>query len=162
MAIHSPIIVARFWSKVSVGADSECWTWRGAKRKAPPNGYGSFRVAGRRVEGAHRVAWEIFHGEPMGDRVACHHCDNPECCNPAHIYAGDRLSNARDAVERGRLKPGNQAGASNGNAKLTEDDVAAIRRRIDIGETNVSIARDYPVSHAMISKIRRGHFWRAA
>lgn len=153
---YPPEVIARFWDKVSLGDPECCWEWNAGKSSA---GYGSLKIFGN-SEGAHRVAWEIATQQLMGNRVACHRCDNPACCNPSHIYAGDAKSNGRDAVSRGLLPPQRRDGERNGNAKLKQKDVEDIRRRISRGETNVRIAKDYPVTHQMVSKIRRGHFWR--
>jgi hypothetical protein len=34
-----------------------------------------------------------------------HHCDNPPCCNPLHLYAGTQRQNIHDAIARGRFSP---------------------------------------------------------
>lgn len=160
MAIYTPLTVARFWSNVDVGRESECWPWR--KGVAATGGYGRFKIPHTRLDvRAHRVAWELFNSESLGSRFACHMCDNPICCNPHHIYAGDVESNSLEASQRGLYRPKPQIGAENGNAKLTDEDVARIRHRIKSGETNKAIAEDYPVGHSMISKIRTGKFWQS-
>lgn len=157
MAAHSPIAIARFWSKAAVGDNTVCWPWRGT---IGHNGYGHFKWDGV-SQNASRIAWEIVNGEPLGPRFACHTCDNKLCVNPHHIYAGDRLSNARDAVERGQAK-GNgldQRGAANPNARLTETQAVEIKRLIGVGLSNQQIAARFPVSHAMVSRIRTGRSW---
>lgn len=86
-----------FWSLVERRSDSECWLWKGTTGQ----GYGRY---GRKP--AHRVAWELFNGRPMGATMfACHHCDNPPCCNPAHIFEGSCADNNRDAHAKGRIPP---------------------------------------------------------
>ena len=156
MAVYSPILLARFWSKVDVRANSECWHWKGA---VGGNGYGRFKLPGRFNAHPHRVAWEMFNGEPLGDRFACHHCDNKLCVNPHHLYAGDHGSNTRDAHERGRYVSRVQSGSSNNNARLTEPDVIRIKGMIAAGMTNRAIAMGFPVSDAMVSRIRKGRSW---
>lgn len=136
---------------------SGCWPWTGRRRGGARNQYGAYGN-----EQAHRKSLEMAIGRKLTqDEIACHHCDNPICCNPKHLYAGTRIDNARDALERGQLKGRDQKGETNGNAKLTESDVNKIKARIAAGESNTRIARDYPVGHAMISKIRTGKFWRS-
>lgn len=156
MATYSPIRIARFWSKVDVReSDDQCWHWRA---HVGQNGYGRFALGSGHSVHAHRVAWEIVNGRPLGDHFACHTCDNKTCVNPFHIYAGDRQTNARDASERGLLgRP--QVGQLNANAKLTEENVSKIRSLIAEGWTNTAIAKRFGVTHSMISRIRRGRSW---
>lgn len=63
-------------------------------------------------------------------------------------------------MDRGRQRTGPVIGSGNGNAKLNEEAILRIRRMISQGATNVAIAPAMGVTHQMISKIRRGHFWR--
>ena len=157
MAVYSPIIIARFWSKVDVRPSMiECWEWRASKT---PLGYGKMRFRGGTYI-ASRLAWEIAN-ERFLDRgaVARHSCDNPSCCNPTHILPGTQLQNMQDMRARGRQRHVGLAGEKNPRAKLSGDDVQRIKARIASGETNISIARDYPVTHALISRIRLGKAW---
>ena len=92
----------RFWTKVERRADGECWPWTA---RCDDAGYGSFKVA-RRLVKAHRIAWELTHGM-IGDGLhVCHHCDNPPCCNPAHLFVGTRSDNMRDMAAKGRKRGG--------------------------------------------------------
>lgn len=52
---------------------------------------------------AHRVVWEAFNAEPLGDRLVMHTCDNPSCVNPTHLVAGDQFDNMRDCAAKGRV-----------------------------------------------------------
>lgn len=61
--------------------------------------------AEQRLKLAHRKAWEDTHGAiPLGLYV-CHHCDNPPCCNPEHLFLGTPQQNMDDAKAKGRVKP---------------------------------------------------------
>lgn len=82
--------------------------------------------------------------------------------NPYHLEPGTVKDNSRDMVERGRMSKRDQSGASNGNAKLTESDIAKIRELSASGMSNVAIAALYPITHQMVSKIKKGYFWKAA
>lgn len=156
MADADPITIARFWSKVAVRGASQCWLWRGAKDSG---GYGSFKLFGKPYI-ASRFAWELVNGEELGDRLGCHHCDTPPCCNPAHIYPGTHRSNFDDARDRGQWSPfEGLAGTANPRAILSEADVASVRVAIAAGDTNKAIAARYGVHHATISCIRRGRSW---
>lgn len=88
----------RFFSFVSYSQDG-CWEWLGTNEKA---GYGWFydRTKKRSIR-AHRWSYEYFC-EPPGLFFVCHHCDNPICVNPFHLYAGTVKDNTRDCIERGR------------------------------------------------------------
>lgn len=87
----------RFMSKVEVSG-SECWQWAGNLRR---RGYGRFQV-NRVVYVASRWSFARFI-RPIGpDEVVCHHCDNPGCVNPEHLFAGSQGDNVRDCMAKGR------------------------------------------------------------
>ena len=88
-------LVMRFWMKVDVRADSECWPYLGWVSK-----YGRFSLDRSRVD-AHRVAWLLVHGDP-GDDLVCHTCDNMPCCNPSHLFLGSHGDNNMDMARKGR------------------------------------------------------------
>lgn len=145
MAIYPPIIVARFWSKVAVGKNNECWEWLGAKRHY---GYGGLKVKGR-VLRSNRIAWEIFNGKPLGDYQALHKCDNPACCNPRHIYAGTKSENMCDIFRRGRKA----------SVKLSRDKANEIRSLRKEGASIMALSKDFGVASSTISKICRNMIW---
>jgi len=160
MADLSPITVARFWSKASIpSTHDECWTWNGA---IAGSGYGSFHIPAKGSTSAHRIAYGLVNGSwPDSGVLVRHKCDNPRCVNPLHLELGNHVDNAKDMVERGRGRNGEQAGARNGHAKLSADDVVIVRRMIASGLTNTAIARCFRVHHATISAIRCGRSWAA-
>lgn len=89
---------------------SGCWVWRGDKR---PKGYGVVIHAGIRIA-AHRLAYALAHpGKDIDSYLVLHHCDNPPCINPDHLYAGTYKDNNTDTVKRGRYK--NQYGPIKAN-----------------------------------------------
>ncbi len=94
----------RFWPKVAVGEPDACWPWVAKARHK--FGYGM--VAGGGGSGpqyAHCVAWGLSNGVLPDGAHILHHCDNPPCCNPTHVYAGTNAQNRADmkARKRGRL-----------------------------------------------------------
>lgn len=157
MADLTPITIAQFWSRVEVDRDDKvCWPWRGSRH---PSGYGSFAYAkGKHL--AHRMAYHLAKGVDPGALKVCHTCDNPPCCNPAHLFLGTHADNMQDMIAKGRRTLSDQVGENNGAAKLTNADVEKIRAQIAERRTNVAIAREFGVTHHMVSKIRRGRAWR--
>lgn len=100
--------ILRFWAKVLIGKDDDCWIWRGARL---PRGYGhiTWRM---KTESAHRVAWRIAFGDIPGDLHVLHRCDNPSCVNPNHLWLGTASDNIKDGVRKGRIIPPKRATSS--------------------------------------------------
>lgn len=143
----------RFWSKVDRSAGpTACWPWTASRK---PRGYGKFRL-GRRILTASRVAFALAHDgeEPVGVR---HECDNPPCCNPAHLLAGTQMENSGDMVSRGRSLRGER----NPMAKLTAAQAAEVLRRHGAGERASALAREFGVSEGLVRAIRDGRCWPA-
>jgi len=89
----------RFFDKAEVIPFHECWEWSGSCDKA---GYGRITLDGKSLL-THRVSWEIHNGMKIPDGAfICHHCDNPSCVKPEHLYAGSHTDNMRDRLIRGR------------------------------------------------------------
>lgn len=160
MTVSNPIIgilnqrsVERFWSKVERRSDDECWPWLASVNK---DGYGRFKVASYIMARAHRVALIIATEEEHLSLLALHSCDNPPCCNPAHLRWGTPSENSKDMTLRNRHKSPPQAGFMNHNAKIQKDDLGEIIRLLQEGKNNKQIAETFGVNHATISLIRRG------
>ena len=147
--------VDRFWDHVGRGAEDACWEWLGASTGR--GGYGRTWTGAR----AHRVAYELAVG-PIPDGLAvCHTCDNPPCCNPAHLRVGTQAENLAEMRERGRAKappPHGQAarGERHGMAKLTDAEVKSIRKRHARGVAKKALARRFGVSPTQIRNIVNG------
>src|SRR5690242_17377686 len=83
----------RFWSKIDMRGPDECWEWQASTNK---NGYGKFKVASYTNATASRVALIGTRQQEPDGLLVLHHCDNPKCCNPSHLYFGTVADNARD------------------------------------------------------------------
>jgi hypothetical protein len=144
--------LSRFWSKVDKsGGDDACWTWTASCNQ---HGYGRIKWRNKLVQ-SHRLAWQLKHGDIPEGLFVCHHCDNPKCCNPKHLFLGTNKDNQADMHRKGRgirarglfngsyTHPERRArgerhwsrlypdkmpkGERNSQAKLTDDDVRRIR-----------------------------------
>lgn len=52
---------------------------------------------------AHRFSYELATGEDITGLFVLHSCDNPPCCNPAHLRVGTQKDNMADARAKGRM-----------------------------------------------------------
>lgn len=181
-AEYTPRDIERFWSKVDrSGGPDACWMWTAARHEF---GYGKIRVQ-RKDVGAHRVAWEITNGPVPEGMFVCHTCDNPPCCNPAHLWIGTSTENAADRHAKGRSYGGDRhwqrvhpelrlrgshhwshqhpsrvaRGEAHGRAHLTADNVRAIRQRYAMGATLKGLAQDYGVTSQNIWNVVHRKTW---
>jgi hypothetical protein len=136
-----------------------------------PQGYGHFWADGRLVS-AHRISYATLVGPiPEGLHVL-HHCDNPPCVRPIHLFTGTRADNMADMIRKGRKNPARgerngQAthpertarGECHGSAKLTAADVLEIRQLAREGLTQRAIASRFGVSHILVGGIIRRKIW---
>ena len=152
-------LAERFWARVS--KTDGCWLWVGASRTT--FGYGVISRGGRRSQiGAHRASWEIHFGPIPDGMSVLHRCDNPPCVRPDHLFLGTQSDNIRDMARKARL--GGQCssegtkGERNGNARLTEQQVAEIRA---LGGTmsQQRIADRFGITQAHVSSILLRQRW---
>ena len=92
--------IGRFWRYVR--KTEYCWIWTGSKNSSGPYGYGELYVRGKKVK-AHRFSWEIHNGPIPSGLYACHHCDNPPCVRPDHLFIGTQRDNALDCERKNRF-----------------------------------------------------------
>lgn len=158
----SPQDIERFWSKVQ--KTDGCWLWIGTHRH---DKYGQFWIQ-RRAVVAHRLALFIETGVQPGNLETCHHCDNPPCVRPDHLFLGTALDNSRDCVQKGRQAKGpagpdaiRKRGSENSQARLTDDLVRQIATDYGAGEhTFTSLGKKYGVSNVTIGLIVTGKAWK--
>lgn len=132
------------------GGPKACWPWLAYRNR---DGYGTLQVD-RKSKMAHRLAWEAAQGPIPNGMFVLHHCDNPSCCNPAHLWLGTLADNNRDRDRKGR--GADRRGERAGGAKLTESDVLAIRAAAG---TRGAIAMRFGISLSAVTYIRQGKRW---
>ena len=146
----------RFWAKVH--KTNTCWKWTAAKTE----GYGVLGGPSRIL--AHRLSWIIHHGRIPKNLLVLHHCDNPSCVNPDHLFLGTAGDNLHDAMKKGRWSPchGNDlSGSANPNTHLTLEQVIAIRSEwIPRKVSKRILSEKYGVSLNTIDNIVRKQTWR--
>jgi hypothetical protein len=149
MANAKPVV-----RETAVPVIGPCLEWQRCRN---PKGYGRINVDGK-ILLAHRLAWQVFEGEiPKGMHVL-HRCDNPACCNPAHLFLGTAKDNMRDRDEKGRREP--PKGSKHGRAKLNETDIPGIFRLRREGRSQREIAGVFGVTHQLIALVLRRKRWK--
>lgn len=146
-------LIDRFWQKVARMVTG-CWNWC-----ASTNGGGYGQIwddnKRRRID-AHRLSWEIHFGRIPEGLSVLHRCDNRLCVRPDHLFLGFQSDNIRDAWNKGRLVFGQKQWC----AKLTDDDVRAIRILRLRGHSLKFLATKYGVSQSTISLVARYKRWK--
>lgn len=151
-------LLQRLTEKYSIDEVTGCWNWTAGKFSS---GYGAIR-SGERLRRAHRVSYEI-HCEPIPDGLrVLHKCDNPGCINPSHLFLGTDADNAADKISKGRQVNArgdavSNPGIANGNSKLSEADVIAIRSAIGVSQRKLAVM--FGVGPTQIRRIRAGDSW---
>ena len=141
-----------FWQRVRRGSDDVCWPWTGGLS----GGYGVISFQGRRLK-AHQLAWELARG-PRDGLDVLHSCDNPPCCNPAHLFLGTRRDNNEDKTRKGRQH--HPRGTLHGRAKLDDSKVRALRERYAAGGISIdSLAAEFGVAHSLVWRIVHRKAW---
>jgi hypothetical protein len=154
----------RFWEKIDKHGPTPahcpelgpCWPWTAGTNAL---GYGRIGVENEPIL-AHRVAWELAMGPIPDGMEVCHHCDNPPCCNSAHLFLGAHIDNMRDRDTKGRVR--NRAtGERHPDAVLTWADVREIRRLYASGRVFQRVlAARYGVRQTTIGRIVVGKNWK--
>ena len=129
-----------------------CWIWKWSVNDT--NGYGIVRHDEKK-QYVNRIQLNIVNT----DLFACHNCDTRRCVNPDHLYVGTPLTNMRDMYARGRAN--RPFGSNTASARLTEDDVLAIRAEYAAGGiTQANLADKYGVAASHLSHIITGRKWK--
>lgn len=105
----------------------------------------------------HRTVLESFVGKRPEGMVACHNNGDQEDNRIENLRWDTRVNNEEDKKRHGTYQVGDKAS----NRKLSEAEVAKIKRRLIRGEHTTVIAKEYDVTAACISLIKNGHNWKA-
>ncbi|NBV95363.1 MAG: hypothetical protein EBR90_01040 [Actinobacteria bacterium] len=144
-------VIDKFWAKVDRRNDDECWPWLGAPDK---DGYGQIWDGNvGKMKRAHRISAELHYGKSQG-QIVIHSCDNPSCCNPAHLSYGTTLENQKDKVAKNR----HAKGENQGHSKLTEAQVEDIRRRASEGYR--ALCAEFKLAPSTVYRIWHGQAWK--
>ena len=146
-----PLIRDTFWDHVAVAGPDDCWPWL---RGTIPSGYGVLVGPEGKQVGAHVYAFYLTHGH-WPEQMTLHSCDNPPCCNPAHLRDGSGSDNVQDMLARGRHRPPGIRGERHGTARVTECGVVVIKQMIEAGHTQRSVGAFLGMHHTAVGYILR-------
>lgn len=93
---------ALMWEKVDKNGPNGCWVYSGASDRRGYGRPGTWKAGSRKRIYAHRRSYELLVGPIPAGMLVLHRCDNPPCCNPAHLFLGTDLDNHLDKVAKGR------------------------------------------------------------
>ena len=157
MAHLDTYLERRMFAKRLIDDNTGCWNWTGY---CDDSGYGAMAFQGR-SERVHRVAawlwldYDFEQPDVWAMRLhVLHHCNNPRCFNPEHLYLGDNVANSSDARKAGTT-------AKHSLRKLTDEQVNEIRNLLDLGVPHRKIVEvvDFKTNTQTVSMIRRGLYY---
>jgi hypothetical protein len=149
----------RLWgqSRETVGG---CWEWQ---RSRLPSGYGRVSVEGV-LTYTHRWAYELAVEAIPESLHVCHHCDNPPCIRPDHLFIGTAAENIADRDRKGRdrwrLPEFQTRGENHPISKLTDESVRESRALSRSGVSVTELARKFDVSWNTMKKVICRTTWR--
>lgn len=144
---------------LAIELPDQCWIWTGAKSNF---GHGRMKV-GKKLLSPHRLAYEVFVRDLNEGEMVCHHCDNPSCVNPRHLFAGSNSDNMKDAAAKGRLRqqtdPSYLQGENRKTAKLNDEKVREIRRSAGVVSVK-DLAAKFGVHRCVIQNVIKRTRWK--
>jgi hypothetical protein len=158
-----------FLDKKSRSTPSGCHLWLGGLDK---DGYGQTWFEGANIR-THRLVWFFNFGAIPEGLVVMHSCDTPACINPAHLNLGTNIENNLDKLNKGRHRVASgdshyykrrpeliRHGENTTQAKLTEEKVIQILRKLKSGEPQKQIAKEFLISRTAVSAIATRRNWK--
>lgn len=138
-----------FWDKVKKGqTPDDCWEWQGRKNKGR---YGVI-IRSRNSILAHRAAWLLTHGKIPDGLHILHHCDNPPCVNPKHLWCGTHSDNMADMARKGRGGGGEKHKSRRYPELIKRGEQCAMAK---LSENIVRQIRDIPYYRGKYSELAR-------
>jgi len=153
-------LAERFWERVDRRGPDDCWEWQAGTTSG---GYGRFlaKLGGMTINTAHRFSYALHYGSIPADLCVCHTCDNRRCVNPRHLFLGTIADNNADKIAKERCSHHTGTpGEAHPQARLTEQQVLEIRRRVAEGETQTAVAKAFHVSFPAMNHIVLRKNWR--
>jgi hypothetical protein len=166
-----------FRERTVIDPATQCWEMQNT---LDPNGYGRPAFRGRRLF-AHRASYEAFVGPVADGMFVCHHCDNPRCVNPRHLFLGTAAENNADRDRKGRgakppaVPPERRArgsrngsrtkpetvprGEQHGMAKLDEAGAKTAIALLHAGWPQQMIARRLGIRQTSVSNLKNAVTW---
>lgn len=145
-----PSIAAQFAARVQKDGPNGCWLWTG--RHLSANGYGIYGYTHSDAILAHRLSFLLHNGPIPAGHFVCHHCDNPGCVNPAHLFTGTSGDNFRDCHRKGRAR-------SFGRNPTPPEKVRRVIELQAAGWRQCDIVREVGLNKSVVADIRhRRHF----
>lgn len=171
-----------FLSRIDVRGPDECWPWTHGKFAS---GYGAYSIKHSPFK-APRIMHFIHTGQDPLELNVLHHCDNPPCCNPRHLFLGSHADNVKDRDQKGRTASGDRSGSilhperlargdknwkhnhpetargeRNPKHKLTEQEVLEIRRTyVKKYGTQKQFASKYGIDVLTLQRILNRERWK--
>ena len=148
----------RFWAKVTRPSPEACWEWTAFVDR---HGYGRFTYNGDMVQ-THRFSYQLAHQAQLSgplptDIEVCHRCDNPKCCNPAHLFLGTHQDNMTDMSTKKRAR------TLATSVKVTRSVKQAIRAAWDTEKvTKAELAERFGVHITTVTSIIQKHVKKAS
>lgn len=145
----------KFWKRV-IKTDG-CWLWTGA---ITTFGYGHIHLGMGKFRDAHRVSWGLHNGDVPEGLSVLHHCDNPPCTRPDHLFVGTQADNVEDMDRKGRRVNAQPIGEKHWKSRVTENDILTMRHLRSAGVPISKLAEQFKMSYrnAWVIVTRRG--WR--